>query len=768
MIGVDLSSTHLRVALSLNPAGERHGLLRRSAGSRFAPGTRPICHRGVAAQPKLRLPAALSQIWFLVFIFMMQTLLGSSSPTRAQTIASPFDTAYSFTDLGSISELPAPYGGLTFSSTDSNTVLIGGAANSASGQLFRIQVVRGSDNHITGFSGTATVFSDGAYNDGGLVFGPGNVLFYTRYPTNELGEIKPGSTGTDKVISLNDAGFASSVGALNFVPLGFPGAGQLKIVIYNNGEWYTVGLIPDGSGTFDVGTPTLNTTINGGPEGFIYVPLGSPQFSAPSLLVAEYGTGQISAYQVDGNGDPSGTPTPFITGLSGAEGAVIDPLSGDFLFSTFGGGSHVIAVRGFVAPATPTSTPTETPTSTPTQTPTRTPTTTPTLTATRTITNTPTKTPTATTTPTHTPTNLLTASPTRTSVPTNTASATPSRSQTSTPTRTPQNSPTDTSTATPTATQTRTATGPATSTPSTAPTSTPTASASATRTSPAATVTRTPTPSATPTLTASSTRTPGQVALAGQVLVPGAGGTLGSHGQVPLANVEVDLFLCEVRKPCSPAGEPVASVFTGPAGRFLILIGVDLLQGTLPVVSARVSPTLVLRAPVVVLPASREAVLQPRQVSPLSATVIDAISEAAVRLLQEQGFENYDTNGVAAVVQAVEAANAESNFAQMTPEEAADLAQTTAAANQQVQMALEDNKVTATPTVTPTVAIIRCIGDCGGNGAVTVDELLTMVNIALGNFPPELCTHGVHIGADVTVAVVIQAVNNALGECVAE
>ena len=36
----------------------------------------------------------------------------------------------------------------------------------------------------------------------------------------------------------------------------------------------------------------------------------------------------------------------FITGLSGAEGAFIDPLTGDFLFSTFGG-NRVILVTGF-------------------------------------------------------------------------------------------------------------------------------------------------------------------------------------------------------------------------------------------------------------------------------------------------------------------------------------------------------------------------------------------------------------------------------------
>jgi hypothetical protein len=710
-----------------------------------------MCHPGLPAPPKPR--ASLSRVWFLAFIVGLFYL---PSPALAQTIESPFDSAYSFMDLGSVPELPSNYGGLTFSLSDSNTVLIGGAANAESGQLFSIQVARGSDQHITGFLGTATVFADGAYNDGGLTFGPGNVLLYTRYPTNELGEIKPGSASTDKVIDLNAAGLTSSVGALNFVPPGFPGAGQLKIVVYSDGNWYTVSLIADGSGTFDVSAPTLNTTITGGPEGFIYVPPGSPQFAGPSLLVAEYGTGQISAYQVDGNGNPTGTPTPFITGLSGAEGAVIDSLSGDFLFSTFGGGSHVIAVRGFVAPATPTSTPTQTPTPTSTNSATPMPTTT--------ITNTPTRsatgTLTTTNTPAHTPTTVFTASPTPTAVPTDTPSSSPSPSPTRTPTRT----------------QTRTASSTETLTPSTTPTSTPTASASTTPTSPAATRTPTPTSSATATRTASSTRTPGQVGLAGQVLVPGAGGTSGSHGQVPLASVEVDLFLCEVRKPCLPAGEPIASVFTGPTGRFVILIGTDLLQGKLPVVSARVSPTLVLRAPVVVVAAGASdtdaALPYPRQASEVSDTVIDAISEAAVRLLQGQGLENYDPAGVAAIVQAVEVANADSNFAQMTVEAAVDLAQATAAADPQVQMAFEDNQITATPkatpTLTPTAGTIRCIGDCCGNGAVTVDELVTMVNIALGNAPPEFCAHGVQSGADVTIAVVIQAVNNALGECVAE
>ena len=41
----------------------------------------------------------------------------------------------------------------------------------------------------------------------------------------------------------------------------------------------------------------------------------------------------------------------LVANLQNAEGATIDPVSGDFLFSTFGGSAeHVYAVRGFNAP----------------------------------------------------------------------------------------------------------------------------------------------------------------------------------------------------------------------------------------------------------------------------------------------------------------------------------------------------------------------------------------------------------------------------------
>jgi hypothetical protein len=48
---------------------------------------------------------------------------------------------------------------------------------------------------------------------------------------------------------------------------------------------------------------------------------------------------------------------------------------------------------------------------------------------------------------------------------------------------------------------------------------------------------------------------------------------------------------------------------------------------------------------------------------------------------------------------------------------------------------------------------------------VTVDEVITLVNIALGNAQPSACQDGVPSGAEVDIALIIQAVNSALNGC---
>lgn len=58
------------------------------------------------------------------------------------------------------------------------------------------------------------------------------------------------------------------------------------------------------------------------------------------------------------------------------------------------------------------------------------------------------------------------------------------------------------------------------------------------------------------------------------------------------------------------------------------------------------------------------------------------------------------------------------------------------------------------------------MGDCNGSDEVTVGEVLKLVNIVLGTAQPSACPQGVPSGgAGVDVAVIIQAVNNALEGC---
>src|ERR1700752_3786713 len=118
-----------------------------------------------------------------------------------------FASFYTFSDLGAVPDLPTSYGGLAFLPDDPNTLLIGGQANSASGLLYTIALTRDIDHHITAFACTLTPYGTvGEYNDGGVVFGPGGVLFTAPWPSNELGQTRPGSTDEDRVDALASHG----------------------------------------------------------------------------------------------------------------------------------------------------------------------------------------------------------------------------------------------------------------------------------------------------------------------------------------------------------------------------------------------------------------------------------------------------------------------------------------------------------------------------------------------------------------------------------
>ena len=67
------------------------------------------------------------------------------------------------------------------------------------------------------------------------------------------------------------------------------------------------------------------------------------------------------------------------------------------------------------------------------------------------------------------------------------------------------------------------------------------------------------------------------------------------------------------------------------------------------------------------------------------------------------------------------------------------------------------------PTTTPTP--VACTGDCDGTGSATIDEIITLVNIALGTAQASTCAHGVPSGPEVNVSMIVQAVNHALHGC---
>jgi len=282
-------------------------------------------------------------------------LLVIGTAASAQTVDPFYADDYTLLDLGSVPGVPLPYGGLTFQVHDANLLLIGGSANQNNADIYEVRVSRDGNGSVSGFvCGSAQFFADANGNtggiDGGLTYGPGDVLFYTTFNDNMVGQIKPGSTAPDRLISLTALGVLPSVGAMMIVPPDFAGAGRLKLGSYNSWRWYDAVLTPAGDGTYDITVNPAHITGTTGPEGIVYVKAGNPGFAADSVLVSEYGANRVSSFEIDANGDPiAATRRTFITDLVGAEGAAIDPVTGDFLFSTFGASARVIRVTGFDA-----------------------------------------------------------------------------------------------------------------------------------------------------------------------------------------------------------------------------------------------------------------------------------------------------------------------------------------------------------------------------------------------------------------------------------
>jgi hypothetical protein len=287
--------------------------------------------------------------------YLLSFLVFAGLSGHSQTLTPEFVTAgYTLTDLGSVDQLPSRYGGLTIRPEQPNTLYICGYANDSPGKLYTVGLIRDAvTQHITGFSGSAVFYADAPDNDGGLFFAPNGTLLFTRYSMNHLGQILPDNTYV--TTSLTEFGVSSSVGSIILVPSGYPGAGNMIIASYNAAILYNVPYTIDGSGLYIFSNKTEEVSVTGianGPEGIAYIPPGSLAFPNLSMAVSSYGDGTVVVFEVGTEGLPvASSARVMVTGLTGAEGALIDPVTGDFLFSTFGGGDKVIRIAGFVAPS---------------------------------------------------------------------------------------------------------------------------------------------------------------------------------------------------------------------------------------------------------------------------------------------------------------------------------------------------------------------------------------------------------------------------------
>jgi hypothetical protein len=253
------------------------------------------------------------------------------------TIDPAYAGEYHAYDLGQVPGMPRyKYGGIVLADGDDNTLLVGGNANEPGGAVYAVSIRRGTCKHIIGFDGSAKSIASAPHIDGGLVYGANGALMFAGWPSNTIGVIPKGHAYPARTIEAAAFGVPESAAALGFVPKGFPGEGKLKLVAWEVGDWFELSVTIDGNGVTNITNMTKLATLAGGPEGFAYIPKGSPKFALPSMVVSEWSKQSVAAYDVGPSGDPViGTRRTLLTGLSGAEGAFFDPLTGDFLFSTW-------------------------------------------------------------------------------------------------------------------------------------------------------------------------------------------------------------------------------------------------------------------------------------------------------------------------------------------------------------------------------------------------------------------------------------------------
>lgn len=247
-------------------------------------------------------------------------------------------------------------------------------------------------------------------------------------------------------------------------------------------------------------------------------------------------------------------------------------------------------------------------------------------------------------------------------------------------------------------------------------------------------------------ITATPTATPVIQRVEGAVLIPGEVGLIGAAG------VTVEVFPCGSSSCLDAPGEVMLE--TEADGVF--------------------SVPFVTQGPVIVRAAIDPDVL--RALTVHGQVLVDPISEAMVRLLEQRDLASYSRGQLLLIEDAVRRANENETFAGLTIESAVHLALQRASGDPAVISALQPwtpiPGATATPTPTETststpfpavsTATPRgCVGDCDDSGAVNINEIIAGVAVALGTSTAAPCAAFL----DFSISELVRAVANALEGC---
>jgi hypothetical protein len=277
-------------------------------------------------------------------------------------LAPEFQSYYRVFDLGEISGVPNPIGGITVKFGDPSVLLVAGKSEKPEGAIYEVKVTRDPCGHIMEFASEGVLVAKTPYVDANLVYSPGkDLLFYTKWPQYTLCQLPYGSSSPAVQTNLINFGMEfigdQGPGGLGFVPPGIPDvAGDLRVVTWPGGRWYHVDLKANGE-LFKVASIRKTKQLPNKPGGFAYVPAGSPGFESEAIIVSEFREYEpekhrVVVYEVDNAGDPVvSTRKEFLTKFPRPWGAYFEPVTGDFLFLSWGAGANrVFLIQGFAPP----------------------------------------------------------------------------------------------------------------------------------------------------------------------------------------------------------------------------------------------------------------------------------------------------------------------------------------------------------------------------------------------------------------------------------